>query len=419
MSGLIKETIAGEDPGRSRARRAFWASFGLIYLIPVAKIVSGYHGPRLVLASLALVLYVAVYVATPLSMTSWMEPAGRRTYALVGLFAVLCTGLPFAFGREWAGMPIYLAIIVAMALPLRIVPYGVVAAAVLAVVQCWRLGIDRGGLLTVTMSTLSLGLFMFAFRHARTLVAQLREARAEASRLAAANERLRIARDLHDLLGHSLSLIVLKSELARRMAARDVDRAIAEVNDIESVAREALSDVRATLSGYRRRDLSGELDGARAVLSAAGIEPVVRTSGTPLPEEADGLFGWAVREAVTNVVRHSRANRCEIVVRREPGGRREPGSAVLSVTDDGTASEAAFVPGNGLTGLAERIDAAGGTVTARPRPSGGFAVTARLPLTPSGGSRSSSGRGAERPQPDGTDPPADGGDSRPAVGSAS
>ncbi|WP_051467238.1 sensor histidine kinase [Actinomadura oligospora] len=420
MSGLFKETIAGDDPGRSRVRRAFWASFGLIYLVPVVKVVSGYAGLRLVLAALALVLYVTVYMATPLTMTSWMEPPRRLTHALVALFAALCAGLPFAFGSAWVGMPIYLSILVAMSLPLRTVPYGVAAAALVAVVQCWWLDVGRDGLLTITMTTLSLGLFMFAFRHARTLVAQLREARAEATRLAAANERLRIARDLHDLLGHSLSLIVLKSELARRMAARDVDRAIAEVNDIESVAREALRDVRATISGYRRRDLSGELDGARAVLTAAGIEPVVRTSGTPLPDEADGLFGWAVREAVTNVVRHSRAKRCEIVVGREPGGRRDPGSAVLSVTDDGTASEAAFVPGNGLTGLAERIDAAGGTVTARPRPSGGFAVTARLPLTSSSGApESSSGCGPGRPPANGTGSTGDGGDSRPAVGSAS
>ncbi|RFU42195.1 sensor histidine kinase [Actinomadura logoneensis] len=416
MSGLFKETIDGEDPGRSRPRRALWAAFGLIYIVPVVRVVAGYHGLRLVLAALALALFVALYVATPLTMRSWMHPAGRPTYVLFGLFAVLCAALPFAFGAEWAGMPIYLSIVAAMTLPLCGVPYAVVAAAALSALQSWYLGIGRGGLLMIAMSALSLGLFMFAFRHARTLVQQLREARAETTRLAAANERLRIARDLHDLLGHSLSLIVLKSELARRMAARDLDRAFAEVNDIETVAREALRDVRATISGYRRRDLTGELDGARAVLTAAGIEPVVRTAGTPLPDEADGLFGWAVREAVTNVVRHSRARRCEIVVRREPD------AAVLSVTDDGTAAQesaGSFTPGNGLTGLAERLATAGGEVTARPRPSGGFAVTARLPLPPE---RGPSGRGAGGTEDRGTAldaaGPADGGDARPTVGSA-
>ncbi|MEV4254997.1 ATP-binding protein, partial [Spirillospora sp. NPDC049652] len=158
---------------------------------------------------------------------------------------------------------------------------------------------------------------------------------------------------------------------------------------------------------------------------AAGIEPVVRTTGTPLPDEADGLFGWAVREAVTNVVRHSRARRCEIVVRREPD------AAVLSVTDDGTASEGSFTPGNGLTGLTERLGAAGGDVIARPRPSGGFAVTARLPLPPDAGPAGRSGKGteghgtpgstegtADRGTPGSAEGPADGGAPRPAVGSA-
>ncbi|MCP2340312.1 sensor histidine kinase [Actinomadura rupiterrae] len=403
MNRLFKETIDGEDPGRSRLRRAFWAAFGLVYIVPLVKVIAGYHGSRLVLAVLALVLFVAVYVATPLTMSSWMLPASRRTYVLFGVFAALCAGLPLAFGHEWVGMPIYLAIIAAMTLPLRVVPYAIAASALLGSAQCLLLDVGRGGLLTITMTALSIGLFMFAFRHARTLVQQLREARAETTRLAAANERLRIARDLHDLLGHSLSLIVLKSELARRMAPRDVDRAIAEVNDIESVAREALRDVRATISGYRRRDLTGELDGARAVLTAAGIEPVVRTSGTPLPDEADSLFGWAVREAVTNVVRHSRARRCEIDVRREPD------AAVLTVTDDGTATEASFAPGNGLTGLAERMESAGGTVTARPRPSGGFGVAVRLPLSPADAAGAA-------PEPGSS---GGGGGTRPAVGSAS
>ncbi|MFC4909005.1 sensor histidine kinase [Actinomadura gamaensis] len=413
MKRLFNETIDGEDPGRSRPRRAFWAAFGLVYSVPLVKIVAGYHGPRLVLAVLAVIAFVTLYMATPLTMTSWMVPPRRRTYVLFGLFALVCVGLPFAFGAEWVGMPIYLSIVAAMTLPLKIVPYGVVSAAALAALQCRLLGVGRNGLLTIAMTALSIGLFMLAFRHARTLVQQLREARAETTRLAAANERLRIARDLHDLLGHSLSLIVLKSELARRMAPRDVDRAIAEVNDIESVAREALRDVRATISGYRRRDLTGELDGARAVLTAAGIEPVVRTSGTPLPDDADGLFGWAVREAVTNVVRHSRAHRCEIAVRREAG------AAVLTVTDDGKASEASFTPGNGLTGLAERIDAAGGTLTAKPRPSGGFAVTASLPLSPSAPPGPDGPSGPPEPSGPSGPPGADGATSRPAVGSAS
>ncbi|WP_160821390.1 sensor histidine kinase [Actinomadura sp. J1-007] len=235
----------------------------------------------------------------------------------------------------------------------------------------------RGALPMITLTTVSLGLFMFGFRHARTLVQQLREARGEVARLAAADERLRIARDLHDLLGQSLSLIVLKSELARRVAGRDPARALDELGDIESVARQSLADVRAAISGYRRRDLAEELDGARGVLAAAEIGTTVRTCATPLPEEVDGLFAWAVREGVTNAVRHSRAAHVTITVARSGG------AAALDVVDDGCAGAAGagpFAPGNGLTGLTERVAAAGGTVEAGPREGGGFRLAVRVPL---------------------------------------
>jgi two-component system, NarL family, sensor histidine kinase DesK len=184
---------------------------------------------------------------------------------------------------------------------------------------------------------------------------------------------VRIARDLHDLLGHSLSLIVLKSELARRLADRDPARAVTEIGDIESVARSSLADVREAISGYRRRDLGEELDGARAVLAAAGVDTTVRMAGAPLPEAADGVFGWAVRESVTNVIRHARASRCVIEVRRDSD------EAVLEVRDNGRAKRK-HVPGNGLNGLSERVAAEGGTMESGPLPGGGFRVAVRVPV---------------------------------------
>jgi len=228
-------------------------------------------------------------------------------------------------------------------------------------------------MLTIVITTGTMGLFMTAFRNSRMLNVELQLARAEVARLAATEERLRIARDLHDLLGHSLSVIVLKAEVARRLGEQDVDRALAEVTDIESVARQALNDVRATVSRFRRRNLTEELDNARAVLTAAGVEPVIRTSGTPLPDVTDGLLGWAVREGVTNIVRHAHATCCEISVRQDRS------SAVLEITDDGAAT-LDFTAGNGLTGLTERVQASGGSVTAARRPEGGFRLMVRTPL---------------------------------------
>jgi two-component system sensor histidine kinase DesK len=373
-SGTTGEDCKDWAVDNSRKRRGFWAAFGLVYMLPVARSIADYSGVKLVFGVLAFVAFVALYLGTALSRDSWHSAIPRRTWVLFALFAALCAALPFILGDDWLGAPIYLAISCAMVLPMRWVPWSVVAVALLGLLQCWSAGLDGAGTLSISIVSLSLGMFMWAFRHARTLVQQLQAARGEVARLAAVDERLRIARDLHDLLGHSLSLIVLKSELARRVGEKHPDRMIDEVNDIESVARQALADVRAAISGYRQRDLTEEILSARAVLTAAGIEADVRKPAEPLPDVVDGLFGWAVREAVTNVVRHSRASRCTITITRDETG------ASLEVTDDGKAAAAGFVPGNGLNGLTERIEEAGGTFAAAPVEGGGFRLSVSVPV---------------------------------------
>jgi two-component system sensor histidine kinase DesK len=214
-----------------------------------------------------------------------------------------------------------------------------------------------------------------------TMVTAAIAAREELARRAVEKERLRFSRDLHDLLGHTLSVIVVKSEAARRLAPRDLDAALTQITDIESVGRQALTEIREAVTGYREGSLTTELDRARSALSAASVDPVVRQSGAPLTPQNEALLGWVVREAVTNVVRHSGATRCEITVEGVPGGHVR-----LTVTDDGTGT-GAFVTGpaegiggTGLKGLTERLAAAGGSLTAGPSPRGGFTVTAELPV---------------------------------------
>ncbi|MFE7438888.1 sensor histidine kinase [Streptomyces chartreusis] len=211
-------------------------------------------------------------------------------------------------------------------------------------------------------------------------VRQLRTAREELARRAVEEERLRFSRDLHDLLGHTLSVIVVKSEAARRLAEGDVAAAQAQLNDIEAVGRQALTEIREAVTGYRQGSLSTELDRAVSALRAAGIEPVVRRSGPPLVPQTEALLGWVVREAVTNVVRHSAAVRCEIVVAGSGGERVR-----LTVTDDGggggqPGAEGDTGAGTGLKGLTERLATAGGTLTAGPGARQGFVVTAELPV---------------------------------------
>lgn len=186
---------------------------------------------------------------------------------------------------------------------------------------------------------------------------RLLRANEEIERLATIAERERIARDLHDLLGHTLSVIVLKSELAERLIRADPDRATAEVKDIEHIGREALGEVRAAVTGYRARGLDAELAGARVALDAAGVDVAVRADPTDLRPEQESALAMAVREAVTNVVRHADAQRATISITTVEAEVR------LEVTDDGHG--ASGQEGSGLTGMRERIAALGGHVDVR------------------------------------------------------
>jgi two-component system sensor histidine kinase DesK len=208
-------------------------------------------------------------------------------------------------------------------------------------------------------------------------VRKLRAAREELARRAVEEERMRFSRDLHDLLGHTLSVIVVKSEAARRLAPRDMDAALGQITDIEAVGRQALTEIREAVTGYREGSLSTELDRARSALTAAGVEPVVRRSGPPLTPQTEALLGWVVREAVTNAVRHSGASRCEITVH----GTAERVRLTVADNGDGTSAHPVTegVGGTGLKGLTERLAAAGGSLRAGPSPRGGFTVTAELP----------------------------------------
>jgi two-component system sensor histidine kinase DesK len=370
---LFSYNVDAEAGRPSRTRRTVFASLGLAYLFYPLGDLTRHGGWSAVPRAGAVVVFIVSYAALVWTLAPWTEKMRRISWMLLGVLVALAIACPALFGGDWAGLFIYLAIIMALTLPMRWVLRGVAAATALGVVEAVLLGADKTGLLTIGVTAGTLGIFMAAFRNSRMLNVELRRARAEVARLAATEERLRIARDLHDLLGHSLSLIVLKAEVARRLGEQDMERALGEVADIESVGRQALTDVRAAVSGFRQRNLTEELDSARAVLTAAGITPVIGISGIPLPDVADGLLGWAVREGVTNVIRHSRATRCEISVRREDS------EAVLEILDDGAAGED-FRPGNGLTGLAERIQESGGTSLAGPRPEGGFRLVVRAPL---------------------------------------
>jgi two-component system, NarL family, sensor histidine kinase DesK len=201
------------------------------------------------------------------------------------------------------------------------------------------------------VQTLLIGAFIAAFYRQIRAKIELNRARAELARLAVSEERLRIARDLHDLLGQRLSAVSLKAELAARLVARDPDAAVAEMTSVAEVARAALEDVRRTVSGYRSVSLAGEVETARALLTAADVRLVTDLPADPLPEPIEECAAWVVREATTNVVRHAAARTCRIAARSQAVEVRNDGRTPVDV-----------VAGSGLSGLAERVAAAGGTL---------------------------------------------------------
>jgi two-component system sensor histidine kinase DesK len=234
--------------------------------------------------------------------------------------------------------------------------------------------------LAVVLPTSYLGLLIILFSvavlcrsvvHMVDINAMLRLARDQVAALAAADERGRIARDLHDVLGHSLTTVTVKAGLARRMLEAGVatDRALIEMRDVERLSRQALADITATVSGVRAASLAAELVGAKEALRAAGIDadfPLAVDDVEPAYQEA---FAFALREGVTNVLRHSAgATRCEVRL----------GDSWLEVRDDGDPWPAATEPsrvaggGNGLSGLSERLTGIGGRLEAGPLPSQGF-----------------------------------------------
>ncbi|HEY1344910.1 MAG TPA: histidine kinase [Streptosporangiaceae bacterium] len=273
-------------------------------------------------------------------------------------------------------------------------------AAVGLAVSVWH-GFDYGALLAASAVPLLGGLFAYSAERRNVLIYALKETRAELARMAVAEERLRISRDLHDLLGHSLSLIALKSELAGRTLETDPQRAAKEVAELEAVARRSLAEVRQAVTGYRQPSLAAELAAARRTLASAGVDCRVDAPGSyDLPPEVDALLAWTVREGSTNIVRHSGARDARITVTvtgasasaeltddgAGPPAGHGTATAGTATAGGGTGEPAAAggAAGTGLAGLAERAGRLGGTLLAGAGRNGGFRVRVTVPLAASG-----------------------------------
>jgi two-component system, NarL family, sensor histidine kinase DesK len=289
--------------------------------------------------------YVAAMLLLPQRITFWALLSGLSvlfvaTFWFAGIDAFYLAAVVVSLAalplRGWAAVPVLLAATAALVLP--------------PLVPAWHSGPGWTRAVMIIFTALVWYAFAEVARSNQTLIV----ARAEVARLASEAERNRIARDLHDLVGHSLTAITVKSNLARQLAADENSPAYKEITEVEQLSRQALADVRAAVSGYRDVTLAGELARARELLRASGITADIPTAAEFADPVAQELFGWAVREGVTNVVRHAHATRCSVAI----------SPTAVTITDDGTEGGAA--DGNGLIGLRERATPVGAVVTAGP-----------------------------------------------------
>src|SRR5688572_7394870 len=340
----------------------------------------------------AWLIYVVPFLITPFIDSRQNNPAGYAMYA-IGLIAfaflyfrsywvqgreliliaaaTLALGLafwPVSFGA--GAFFIYAAGMIGMLDSPRWAVRGVAAIAVITILEALLLRRAIWHAAWPVIFVLIIGAINIHYCQVGRANARLRLAQDEIEHMAKLAERERIARDLHDLLGHTLSLVILKSELASKLGERDPERAFQEIRDVERIAREALAEVRAAVTGYRSGGLAAEVQHARSALSSAGVTLETEITKAQLPPAHEAVLCLALREAITNIVRHAGARRCHVSV--DVGNEK----CTLTIADDGRGGNAPS--GSGLTGMRERVEVLGGTLTRDGQR--GTTLTVTLPL---------------------------------------
>ena len=393
-----------QTPGTGGSMRWFFAGIWLVYLInPVAGLFGHHHGVLWIAGALAITIaFSVIYVLIVCNSGSWPRQAGWGLVAIAVLAALACV----VYGKAWTPLWIYVSAAAGMVLAASAYGREMAVRGVLAVGACyvffsWLSHDDPADFLIVLLPVLLVGLAMIGFRLQIQLTHDLAQARETVAKLAADEERLRLARDMHDLTGQSLSMITLKSELAAKRLARlpdsaERDAVLGDLGDIGRVSRQTLHDIREAVSGYRRPTLAIEVITARNALEAAGIrlddDPGLTLRSGAFDADAEAVLAWCLREAVTNVIRHSGARSCQIRLIEHAGelsleitddGRGLPGPAEASAPSRG-ADAAQASRGAGLRGMSERLSAVGGRLSLGSA-GHGFRLTATVPVNPDGG----------------------------------
>ncbi len=360
---------APAPPARTRAdiHDSPWVTLAYLLFVFLPMLFGARGWQQALAASL-----VAVALFLPLHFHFYRAAPARRPLLVLAVAAIGWATIPFNPGGNT-----FLIYACAMAgwsfRPRRAVGVSLALLSVMVLEFLWVMP-ARYAVAWSLMATLIALLVMWGTIHSREQArrdAELRLTQAEVGRLAAMAERERIGRDLHDLLGHTLSVVALKSELAGRLVERDPAAARAQMADVESVARQALAQVREAVVGIRATGLQAELAAARLALLSADVRLDQQLAPVPLSPAAESALAMGLREAVTNIVRHAGAHRVDVELAGAGGGVR------LAISDDGRGGVAR--EGTGLTGMRERLAALGGRLEIDSPPGGGTRLVLHLP----------------------------------------
>ncbi|MFE5408245.1 sensor histidine kinase [Microbacterium sp. NPDC056569] len=379
-AGIRPEPVRRHDAtirARGSLPRALWsratagwyvgAGFALVWLVSLAQQViarSPSTASAIVGVTLVVVFAVAFLVSAPIA---WTLRTRGRLAVCAGLFALSFALFPW-LGWDIAPTWAYVGVTFGMcAFPWRWTWPPILGLGLLALVTDGLTGGWDENVIWVPAVIVSISLVMASIARTTATTSELRHTQRQLEALAVERERGRVARDIHDILGHSLTVVTVKAELAGRLVDVDPQRAKAEIAEVESLARGALADVRATVAAVRTVNVSGELAAARAALEAAGIAAELPSSTDAVPPGGRELAGWVVREGVTNVVRHSGATRCRVTLGSE-----------VEIADDGVGPSGRSTGSTGLSGLRERVEAAGGRLTVGRSDLGGFSLRVTL-----------------------------------------
>ena len=293
-----------------------------------------------------------------------------RMRYVAGVFALGYAVAPFNYSS--LAYIIFGFFMVAYLLRVGVAMLVIIASIAGFVLEMMLLGAPGGAIMSALVPSLTLAIIAVFTAYAHKHQMEMRRSQEEILRLATLAERERIGRDLHDLLGHTLSVIAIKSELARKLIDRDLDAARGEIAEVERVARDSLAQVRNAVAGIRSTALAAEIAAAKALLEAQGLKVRIESENVKLPQDRETVLALSLREAATNVRRHSGAKDVTIRVRREDA------EVIVEVVDDGRGGR--IVPGNGLNGMRERLDTVGGSLSLLTNPDGGTLLRATVPV---------------------------------------